>query len=516
MTVEPFRRVKPDQTWHECPEVPLVGKDVIELLSSSMYVNPLAIYREYIQNATDSIENARADRILDTSAGTVEVQIEARTRSIRIRDDGAGLGDVQFHKRLTTVGSSTKRGTLSRGFRGVGRLAGLGYCQTLTFRSRADGERYVHEMRWDCRKLKTLLQTPEYHGNLAEILREVVAVRDVPGDDYPPHFFDVELENIIRHRSDVLLDSAAVAAYLAEVAPVPFAPTFRYRDVITSALKASKRVAEVRLKVNQTEVYRPHRDELPGRGGTADAYEGIETFEIPGTNESPAAVGWVLHHGYRGALPSSSGVGGLRLRCGNMQIGEPSLLDFVFPEPRFNAWSVGEFHILDSRIIPNGRRDHFETNAPFHDLLNQLAPIARSLATRCRTSSVLRKWERDFDQLYANASKNLALLRQNVASADMIEESRASFESALETMQKIVVRDQIQPAIRQKMSKRLASLRRRAALPRTYPASISRLPSAERQVFGDCLELIYECSQDKAEAKLLIDRILRKLTRRRR
>ena len=93
---------------------------------------------------------------------------------------------------------------------------------------------------------------------------------------------------------------------------------------------------------------------------------------------------------------------------------------------------------------------------------------------------------------------------------------RASFESALDTMQKIVVRDQIQPAIRQKMSKRIAPLRRRAALPRTYPPSISRLPSAERQAFGDCLELIYECSQDKAEAKLLIDRILRKLTRRQR
>jgi molecular chaperone HtpG len=516
VTVEPFRRVKPDEAWHECPEIPVVGKDVIELLSSSMYVNPLAIYREYLQNATDSIEAARADGVLDGSAGTVAVHVDARTRSIRIRDDGAGLNDVQFHKRLTTVGSSTKRGTQSRGFRGVGRLAGLGYCQTLTFRSRADGERYVHEMRWNCRKLKTLLQTPEYQGNLAEILREVVAVRDVPESEFPRHFFDVELENIIRHRSDVLLDSVAVAAYLAEVAPVPFAPSFRYRDVIASALKACTQLAEVSLTVNETEVYRPHRDELPSRGGAADSYEGVETFEIPGTNDSLAAVGWVLHHGYRGALPSSSGVGGLRLRSGNMQIGESNLLDFVFPESRFNAWSVGEFHILDRRIIPNGRRDHFETNAPFHDLLNQLAPIARSVAMRCRTSSVLRKWERDFDQLFLNASRNLALLRQNVASDEMIEESRAAFESAIETLQKIAGREQIQPGIRQDMLKRIASLRRRAALPRTYPASIIRLPAADRRAYRACFEVIYECSQDKAEAKSLIDRILRRVARRKR
>ena len=32
-----------------------VGKDILELLSSSMYVNPLAIYREYVQNAVDAI-----------------------------------------------------------------------------------------------------------------------------------------------------------------------------------------------------------------------------------------------------------------------------------------------------------------------------------------------------------------------------------------------------------------------------------------------------------------------------
>ena len=34
-----------------------IGKDILELLSSSMYVNPLSIYREYVQNAVDSIES---------------------------------------------------------------------------------------------------------------------------------------------------------------------------------------------------------------------------------------------------------------------------------------------------------------------------------------------------------------------------------------------------------------------------------------------------------------------------
>ena len=33
-----------------------IGKDILELLSSSMYVDPLSIYPEYVQNAADAID----------------------------------------------------------------------------------------------------------------------------------------------------------------------------------------------------------------------------------------------------------------------------------------------------------------------------------------------------------------------------------------------------------------------------------------------------------------------------
>lgn len=297
---------------------------------------------------------------------------------------------------------------------------------------------------------------------------------------------------------------------------MPFAPVFRFGDVISSALQPWISVAEIPVTVNGSQIYRPHRDELPSRGGVSDGYEGIETFEIPGTGDTPAAVGWVLHHGYRGALPPSSAVGGLRLQCGNMQVGESSLLDFVFPEPRFNAWAVGEFHILDPRIIPNGRRDHFETTARFHDLVNQIVPIARSIATWCRTSSLLRKWERDFEENSATATKHLAILRQNVASDAMIEDSRDALERALQMMEKIASREQIHATLRRKMQKRIAALRRRVSIPRSTPRALHSLPSLERQGYADCFELIYECSTDPTQAKTLIDRILQRLARRRR
>lgn len=42
----------------------VIGKDVLELVSSAMYVDPLTIYREYVQNAADSIDEAQAAETL--------------------------------------------------------------------------------------------------------------------------------------------------------------------------------------------------------------------------------------------------------------------------------------------------------------------------------------------------------------------------------------------------------------------------------------------------------------------
>lgn len=74
------------------------------------------------------------------------------------------------------------------------------------------------------------------------------------------------------------------------------------------------------------------------------------------------------------AIPASTNVRGLRLRVGNIQVGGDKLLEDLFPEPRFNSWSVGEIHILDQRVTPNGRRDHCEQNVHYLNILNHLGP----------------------------------------------------------------------------------------------------------------------------------------------
>ncbi len=114
-----------------------VGKDILELLTTGMYVDPLTIYREYTQNAVDAIDEAVKFGQFDSSrAGFVRISIDDVGRRITIRDNGLGIPNGEFEERLTSLGASKKRGNGFRGFRGVGRLCGLGYCQTLTFRSK--------------------------------------------------------------------------------------------------------------------------------------------------------------------------------------------------------------------------------------------------------------------------------------------------------------------------------------------------------------------------------------------
>src|SRR5271155_684043 len=70
----------------------VIGKDVLELITGAMYVDPLTIFREYIQNAADSIDLARVNRLYSSlTRPRVDVSLDAAARTITIRDNGAGI-----------------------------------------------------------------------------------------------------------------------------------------------------------------------------------------------------------------------------------------------------------------------------------------------------------------------------------------------------------------------------------------------------------------------------------------
>lgn len=383
--------VEPEKPIAPSPSMIVVGKDVLELLSSAMYVDPLSIYREYVQNAADAVDEARTIGTLATDTrGAVTIDVDAQARSILIRDNGSGIPIEQAVARLLAIGASTKRGTRARGFRGVGRLAGLAYGRALTFRTRAAGDGQVLQLRWDCQRLKAALRDVAETDDISSVIQRVVTIARLDGTDWPDQFFEVELTDVVRTRRDALLHPPAIAAYLEQVAPVPFADAFSWGPQITAHL-ADVRLGELDVTINGGEpLRRPLTDEFKVTDTVSDQFDELQLITLEGLDGGVAAKGWLLHHGYRGSITVRSRIAGMRVRVGNVQIGDADLLEEVFSETRFNGWSVGEIHVLDPRIVPNARRDHFEQNVHFSNLTAQLEPIGRHISKRARAASIER------------------------------------------------------------------------------------------------------------------------------
>jgi molecular chaperone HtpG len=404
------------------PEAVRIGKDVIEILTSGMYVSPVTIYREYVQNAVDSIDSARSEQIIsDRTRGQVSVDIDHATRSARIRDNGAGVSSRSALTNLISVGASPKRGTHARGFRGVGRLSGLAYCRELEFRTKAAGDAKITTIVWDCRALRERLADTSFSGDLRKTISEVVSVSYERSEKKDDHFFEVSLRDIARLRNDILLNERMIAHYLSQVAPVPFASEFSFATEIEKYLQRQLSRLPVDLKVNGESVFRPYRDEIifPGTLHALRTRD-IEFVHFADVDGKSGAIGWIGHHEYVRSIPPTLGIRGIRARFGDIQVGEPNLFDESFKEPRFNGWAVGEIHVLDRRIVPNARRDNFEINHHYSNLLVQLGPLASSISQRCRSASVAR----NATQIIQNVIDEVSARLKQRRAFDRVELSR--------------------------------------------------------------------------------------------
>ena len=504
--------------WSSSQHEAVVGKDILELLSSSMYVDPMSVYREYVQNAADSIDEARSQGLLEKNAGSVSIRIDANTRTIRLRDDGTSIPWADFAIRLSNLGASLKRGTPARGFRGVGRLSGLGYCQELIFRGRTDGEDLVSELRWDGRALKTMLRNSGHDKNLKTLVNEIISVRRVSGKDQPKRFFEVEMRGVIRHRDDRLLTRQSVADYLSQVAPVPFSPDFKYGGEISSALGQFVRLGNLAVTIDDSEVplYRPHRDVLKVDGEVEAKFSEMQVVEIHGIDGGTSAFGWILHHEYAGALSNRTLVKGIRLRSGNVQVGDNNLVEALFAEPRFNSWAVGEIHIVDPKVLPNGRRDNFEHSVHLDNVINQIGPSAREITRRCRQNSIARKLEREFE-IHRDAALERAktVSRGGITKAARQLHADAAFKS-IKAMRKVLEGRNLDEEVKSSLAHKADSIEGRVKTLIGEKAEardpLAMFSGVQRAAYEKVISLIYECSVNKIVAGLLVDKLLVKLT----
>ncbi len=363
----------------------LSGAGLLSLVTTGMYDDPLSIYREYIQNAADAA-------VKSVSIGTprVDIALDVVERRIRIRDYGPGMSHKEALECLLPIGRSDKKLGIDRGFRGVGRLAGLAFAKTVSFTTRARGDQSVSRITWYSDRLPEVTST---EAELDQAILDCVEVETLQGSDYPEHFFEVEIADVARHSTEPLLNRDAVRKYIGEVCPVPMSVEFPFAEETEKLFDGipSPLTLAVMLEGDPTPVERPYSQSIRFSANKDAEFVEFEKLEIPSLDdEQLAAIGWIAHSSYLGAIPKEQRVRGIRARLGNIQIGDETVFDDLFVEERFNRWCVGELHILEPRIVPNSRRDYFQPGPHLRNLENQLGPVLRSVSTRCRRESTTR------------------------------------------------------------------------------------------------------------------------------
>ena len=181
---------------------PQIGKDVIESLTLGMYEDCRFIYREYIQNAADAVDKAIDLSLLEKGEEAIHITIDAEQRKITISDNATGIEQDNVMRVLRNIAHSTKKRGEDKGFRGIGRLGGLGYCSKLTFETSYYDEPSKSIMTWDAELLKYIINDRNNSEEAVQVLAQVTKL-NIEKEDTKAHYFHVIMEDVT---SDELLD----------------------------------------------------------------------------------------------------------------------------------------------------------------------------------------------------------------------------------------------------------------------------------------------------------------------
>lgn len=385
---------------------PRIGKNVIETLTLGMYENALFIYREYVQNAADQIDIAVEEKILKNKAeGMIDILIEKESKRIIIEDNATGIRDENVLQFLGDVANSQKDKVKRKGFRGIGRLGGLGYCEKLIFETSYYGEQTKNIITLNAKQLKRILENRADTSDASTVISIITSLHKKKCEA-EKHYFKVTLENVTKEE---LLNIGDASGYLSMVAPIPYDPEFEFRDKIYSYYKTNNIAIDeydVHLNINDVKLYKPYKSKFYKNDEAFSQLLGVVCFKLTNLEEETIAIGWYgITDKLNYQIPDENIEGGIRLRKENIGIGDKLTLSKYFGQPRQNLNYIGEVHAIGPGFTPNARRDNFNDSRTYSLLENQLREMFSTLGSLTQDSSKLHNRKDDIAYYKQELSK---------------------------------------------------------------------------------------------------------------
>lgn len=431
------------------PFEPFFGGFVLETLTIGMYGEARNAIREYIQNGFDSIQRAIDElKILPADDGWIKIELASDRESLTIRDNGAGLPVKTAARVLTRVGASGKSHRKNAGFRGIGRLAGIVFSDTVTFKTKAKDEREQTTVIFDAKAMRAAMAPGKGSRKSAtDLMKENVSAFRSPSRNTKEHFFEVKLEGFTDEAPEECRLARAMHDFVSQIAPVPYPDDFPYRDKLREAAKSSGiPIEEVRITIKNGK-YKPKP--VTKRYGAGYEFDS-GTVKLNDCSiyhsKTDRWWAWVGKKEESGAYTDPR-VRGLRVRVRNIQIDDTAIVRDIFrdyatkSQERFQDYFLGEVFIKPSALVPNARRDGFEEDAAWGRVRNELGEVVKVLGKEAYQVSKQGRFSVDALNIsLTNARKELRAIRKTKsANTDRIIQLSRSVTAAQSRVAKAIL-----------------------------------------------------------------------------
>src|ERR1019366_8322740 len=229
-----------------------IGPFVLETLTTGMYEEGSNALREYVQNAYDATRSAVTAGVLGPGEGKVTVLLPGDD-TLTIEDNGIGLSSQSAWSTLTAIGASKKDRTRDAGFRGIGRLAAIAFCNTLIFRTKISGESVETIVTFDCRMLRKGMAAGSEIMSLTTLLKSAVTHETADQVEDDAHYMVVTLSGL-DEAPDELKDIDDIRKYLSETSPISYDPKWEIGlEIDNKARELGKPIETLRLYISKLE-----------------------------------------------------------------------------------------------------------------------------------------------------------------------------------------------------------------------------------------------------------------------
>lgn len=501
---------------------PIIGKDVIESLTTGMYEDSKFIYREYIQNAADQIDKAIREGLFNKEDGEIYISIDADKKTICIEDNATGISEHQVMPILQNIALSTKQRGVDKGFRGIGRLGGLAYCDKLIFETSFYGESVKSTMTWDATRLKQIINNRHEKESAANVITAVTKI-ETSEENSESHYFKLTLTGVT---NDTLLDVKEIRNYLSMVAPVPFSNKFIFRNEIYGELsKEGLVIDEYKIFINTEQLVKGYTTYIwkgdENKKEKSGEVIGVEFFKDFDKNGELLFFGWYsLTTSLNEQMRSVNKARGFRLRKSNIQVGNEHTLEKLHREQRGNFYYLGEVYAFHPDLLPNSRRDYFVENETFIEFEKKLKYHFYKLKdlyyAASNASSATKKIE-DFETAqkeFAEKAENKGFIDKSHQNEELVklEKKKENALAAQRELEKLSVKHNNDSAFNKVISRVTENrsttidtleLPETSSKPKFRTDNLSSLNKEQRKFLGKIFSIIRDLLDEKTSEQLI-------------